>query len=69
MSFRGLSARNAWDGVFTAGQAARGKALFEAKCAIGYGAELNSAEMTPPLAGDEAALGQIAITAEKPAGK
>jgi mono/diheme cytochrome c family protein len=55
--------------VFTADQAAKGKALFEAKCAICHGAELNGAEMTPPLAGDEAALGQVAITAEKPAGK
>jgi mono/diheme cytochrome c family protein len=118
---------NVWDGVFTADQAAQGKALFEAKCAICHGAELNGAEMAPPLAGgvflgnwtgqsagdlftrihttmpandpgslsnaevslalayilsfnqfpagtkplpsDEAALGQIAITAEKPAGK
>ena len=120
-------ARNVWDGVFTADQAAQGKALFEAKCAICHGAELNGAEMAPPLAGgvflgnwagqsagdlftrihttmpandpgslnnaetslalayilsfnqfpagtkplpsDETALGQIAITAEKPAGK
>jgi mono/diheme cytochrome c family protein len=120
-------ARNVWDGVFTADQAAQGKALFETKCAICHGAELNGAEMAPPLAGgvflgnwtgqsvgdlftrihttmpandpgslnnqqvaqalayilsfnkfpagttplagDETALGQIAITAEKPAGK
>ena len=120
-------ARNAWNGVFTADQAAQGKALFEAKCAICHGAELNGAEMAPPLAGgvflgnwsgqslgdlftrihttmpsndpgslsnqdvalalayilsfnqfpagaaplpsDETALGQIALTAEKPAGK
>ena len=62
-------ARNVWDGVFTADQAAQGKALFETKCAICHGAELNGAEMAPPLAGDEAARGQVAITAEKPAGK
>jgi len=120
-------ARNVWNGVFTADQAAQGKALFETKCAICHGAELNGAEMAPPLAGgvflgnwtgqsvgdlftrihttmpandpgslsnnevslalayilsfnqfpagttplpsDETALGQIAITAEKPAGK
>ena len=120
-------AHNVWDGVFTADQAAQGKALFETKCAICHGAELNGAEMAPPLAGgvflgnwtgqstgdlftrihttmpandpgslsnaetslalayilsfnqfpagttalpsDETALGQIAITAEKPAGK
>ena len=119
--------RNVWDGVFTADQAAQGKGLFEAKCAICHGAELNGAEMAPPLAGgvflgnwtgqsvgdlftrihttmpgndpgslnnaetaqvlsyilsynkfpagaaplptDDAALGAIAITAEKPAGK
>jgi mono/diheme cytochrome c family protein len=120
-------ARNVWNGVFTADQAAQGKALFETKCAICHGTELNGAEMAPPLAGgvflgnwtgqsvgdlftrihttmpandpgslsnqevalalayilsfnqfpagsaalpgDETALGQIAITAEKPAGK
>src|SRR5258708_2648944 len=44
-------ARNVWDGVFTADQAAQGKALFETKCAICHGAELNGAEMAPPLAG------------------
>jgi mono/diheme cytochrome c family protein len=113
--------------VFTADQAAQGKALFEAKCAICHGAELTGAEMAPPLSGgiflgnwsgqslgdlftrihgtmpandpgslsyvqvsqvlsyilsfnkfpagatalpaEEAALGQIAITTEKPAGK
>jgi mono/diheme cytochrome c family protein len=43
--------RNAWSGVFTADQATQGKALFEAKCAICHGAELNGAEMAPPLAG------------------
>jgi mono/diheme cytochrome c family protein len=121
------TSRNVWDGVYTADQAAQGKALFETKCAICHGAELNGAEMAPPLAGgvflgnwtgqsvgdlftrihttmpandpgslnnqqvaqalayilsfnqfpagttplagDETALGQIAITAEKPAGK
>jgi len=120
-------ARNAWNGVFTADQAIQGKALFEAKCTICHGSELNGAEMAPPLAGgvflgnwsgqslgdlftrihstmpandpgslsnqevslalayilsfnqfpagttplpsDETALGQIALTAEKPAGK
>jgi mono/diheme cytochrome c family protein len=120
-------ARTVWDGVFTAGQATQGKAVFESKCAICHGAELNGAEMAPALAGgaflanwsgvpmrelatrihatmpandpgslsnqdvalvmayilsfnqfpagatalpaDEAALGQINIVAEKPAGK
>ena len=120
-------AGNVWSGVFTADQAAQGKTLFESKCAICHGAQLNGAEMAPPLAGggfignwagsslgdlfvrihttmpqndpgslsnaevaqalayilsfnqfpagttplpaDETALGQIAITAEKPAAK
>lgn len=44
-------ARNVWDGVFTADQAAQGKALFEAKCVTCHGAELMGAEMAPPLAG------------------
>jgi len=119
--------RNVWDGVYTADQAAQGKALFESKCATCHGSDLNGAEMAPPLVGamflgdwvgqsvgdlftrvhttmpgndpgslsnaqvaqaiayilsvnqfpagntalpsDEQALGQITITAEKPAGK
>ena len=44
-------ARTVWDGVFTADQAAQGKALFNNKCAICHGAEMNGAEMAPPLAG------------------
>ena len=121
------AARNVWDGVYSADQAAQGKALFAAKCATCHGADLAGAEMAPPLAGavflgdwvgqsagdlftrihttmpandpgslnnaqvaqalayilsvnqfpagatalptDDAGLGQIAITAEKPAGK
>jgi mono/diheme cytochrome c family protein len=43
--------RNVWEGVFTADQATRGKALFDAKCAICHGAELTGAEMAPPLSG------------------
>jgi mono/diheme cytochrome c family protein len=43
--------RNVWDGVFTADQAAQGKALFDDKCALCHGAELGGAEMAPPLAG------------------
>jgi len=35
-------------GVFTADQATQGKALFETKCAICHGAELNGGEMAPP---------------------
>jgi mono/diheme cytochrome c family protein len=44
-------ARNVWDGVFTADQAAQGKALFGAKCATCHGADLNGQEMAPPLSG------------------
>jgi len=43
--------RTVWDGVFTAEQAAQGKVLFNNKCAICHGAEMNGAEMAPPLAG------------------
>jgi mono/diheme cytochrome c family protein len=44
-------ARNVWDGVFTADQAAQGKAAYDTKCSICHGAELTGAEMAPPLAG------------------
>jgi len=44
-------ARTVWSGVFSADQAATGKILFENKCAICHGAELNGGEMSPPLAG------------------
>src|SRR5258708_40336476 len=44
-------ARNVWDGVFTADQAAQGKALFEARCAMCHGSELTGVEMAPPLVG------------------
>jgi mono/diheme cytochrome c family protein len=43
--------RNAWDGVYSADQAAQGKALFADKCATCHGADLNGAEMAPPLVG------------------
>jgi len=45
------ASRNVWDGVFTAEQAAQGKALYDNKCALCHGAELGGAEMAPPLAG------------------
>src|SRR5882724_4846913 len=44
-------ARNVWDGVFTADQAAQGKALFDGKCATCHGADLTGQEMAPPLSG------------------
>jgi mono/diheme cytochrome c family protein len=45
------AARNVWDGVYTADQAAQGKAVFTDKCATCHGADLNGAEMAPPLVG------------------
>jgi mono/diheme cytochrome c family protein len=44
--------RNAWDGVFTADQAAAGKTIFEGKCAACHGAELTGGGEAPALAGD-----------------
>jgi S-disulfanyl-L-cysteine oxidoreductase SoxD len=40
-----------WDGLYTADQAARGKALFGDKCALCHGADLSGREMAPALAG------------------
>lgn len=40
-----------WDGVFTAEQAARGKASFAANCAVCHGADLNGVNR-PPLKGE-----------------
>jgi len=47
------AARNVWDGVFTADQAAQGKTAFDNKCATCHGAELTGAEMAPPLSGGQ----------------
>jgi mono/diheme cytochrome c family protein len=43
--------RTVWDGVFSADQAAAGKTLYEAKCAMCHGPDLAGAEMAPALAG------------------
>ena len=43
--------RNVWDGVYTADQAAQGKAVFSDKCATCHGADLTGADMAPPLVG------------------
>ncbi len=45
------SAQTVWSGVFSADQAAQGKTVFDNKCAICHGAEMNGGEMAPPLAG------------------
>lgn len=44
-------AKTVWSGVFAADQATQGKTVFDNKCAICHGAELNGGEMAPPLAG------------------
>ena len=44
-------AHNVWDGVYTADQAAQGKAVYADKCTTCHGADLNGAEMAPPLVG------------------
>ena len=44
-------AHNVWDGVFTADQAAQGKASYDNKCATCHGPDLTGAEMAPPLSG------------------
>jgi mono/diheme cytochrome c family protein len=51
LTLKAQTSRNAWDGVYTAEQAAQGKALFQSKCATCHGAELTGAEMAPPLVG------------------
>ncbi|HET7084002.1 MAG TPA: cytochrome c [Rhizomicrobium sp.] len=38
-------------GVYTAEQAAQGKLLFESKCAMCHGRELDGGQMAPPLVG------------------
>ncbi len=45
------AAHNVWDGVYSADQAAQGKALFADKCATCHGADLTGGEMAPPLVG------------------
>ncbi|HEX3756762.1 MAG TPA: cytochrome c [Rhizomicrobium sp.] len=43
--------KSVWDGVYTADQAARGKAQFDQHCAKCHGATLGGNEMAPPLSG------------------
>ena len=45
------AAHNVWDGVYTADQATQGKAIVTDKCTTCHGADLNGAEMAPPLVG------------------
>jgi mono/diheme cytochrome c family protein len=43
--------RNAWDGVFTADQAAGGKTVFDGKCAACHGPDLAGGGEAPALTG------------------
>jgi mono/diheme cytochrome c family protein len=43
--------RNAWDGVYTADQAAAGKTVFQGKCVSCHGADLAGGGEAPALAG------------------
>ena len=43
--------RTVWDGVYTAEQATRGRALYNNKCLSCHGADLSGGEMAPPLVG------------------
>jgi S-disulfanyl-L-cysteine oxidoreductase SoxD len=43
--------RSVWDGVYTAEQAGRGRALYETHCTVCHGASLTGADVTPPLVG------------------
>ena len=52
VSLRAQQARTAKDGVFTDAQAARGKAIFNMRCALCHGERLEGAA-GPPLGGQE----------------
>ena len=43
--------RTVWDGVYTAEQSTRGRALYNNKCLSCHGADLSGGEMAPPLVG------------------
>lgn len=45
--------RSTMDGVYTAAQAARGKAQFEEHCAKCHSANLSGSDMAPPLTGKD----------------
>ncbi|HEV2462820.1 MAG TPA: cytochrome c, partial [Acidobacteriaceae bacterium] len=47
------TSRSVWDGVYTAGQAKRGAALYSQECASCHGLTLNGGEMAPALTGGE----------------
>ena len=41
-----------WDGIYTAGQAARGKAVYDSHCAACHGSDLSGSSEARPLAGE-----------------
>ena len=43
--------RSVWDGVYTADQSKRGRAVYAKECASCHGAELTGGESAPPLTG------------------
>jgi mono/diheme cytochrome c family protein len=47
------AARSVWDGVYTAEQAKRGQAIYNAQCASCHGDTLGGGESAPALAGGE----------------
>jgi S-disulfanyl-L-cysteine oxidoreductase SoxD len=56
-------ARNVWDGVYTAEQAARGAKVFETRCASCHGGDMTGGPGIPGLAGIEFTAGWNNTTA------
>jgi mono/diheme cytochrome c family protein len=44
--------KTVWDGVYSDAQAARGKAVYDARCTSCHGAGLEGADVAPSLSGD-----------------
>ena len=51
LSVAAQSSKTVWDGVYTAEQSMRGRALYGSKCLSCHGADLSGGEMAPPLTG------------------
>lgn len=45
------ASKTVWDGVYSDAQAKRGRALYDSKCSVCHGADLNGGETAPPLLG------------------
>ncbi|HLI83412.1 MAG TPA: cytochrome c [Bryobacteraceae bacterium] len=48
--------RSAWAGIYTAGQASEGEAIYHERCASCHGASLEGSEYAPPLRGRDFTL-------------